>query len=67
MVTVQVSLIPVGGLEADRVQMPGHTVFFGSAKSDLANNILRIGEKSFKLDSLQFNPSDVPPPVPPRV
>lgn len=65
MVTVQLSLIPQGGIEADRVNIPAHLIFFGTGKADIANNTLRIGDKSYILDSLQFNPAEVPPPVPP--
>ena len=64
MVTVQLNLIPQGGTDADRVNIPAHLVMFGTAKADIANNTLRIGDKNYKLDSLRFNPIDVAPPVP---
>jgi len=59
MVTVAFNLIPVGGQEADRVNIPAHLVMFGTAKADIANNLLRIGDKSYILDSLRFNASEV--------
>jgi len=64
MVTAQLNLIPVGGTDADRVNISAHLVMFGTAKADTANNILRIGEKSFLLDSLQLNLTDVVIPIP---
>jgi hypothetical protein len=59
MVTQTISLIPVGGTDADRVSMAAHLVMFGTAKADLANNTLRVGERSFQLDSLQFDSTTV--------
>jgi hypothetical protein len=65
LVTVEVNLIPQGGTDADRVNIPAHLAMFGTAKADIANNTLRIGDKSYMLDSLQFSQTNVSPPPPP--
>ena len=50
---IKISVIPKGG--GDRVVFNAHDVVFGQAKADKTNNALRIGEKAFDLNTLQWD------------
>ena len=56
---VSITLIPTGGLEADRVTLAASDVILGGTKSNKTNNVLKVGEKSYKLDSLLWDIADI--------
>jgi hypothetical protein len=60
---VNIKVIPTGGVEADRVSFSATDFLFGDAVTDKKNNILKKGDKTYKLDSLQWDVTDVAPIV----
>ena len=56
---VNIKVIPTGGAEADRVSFPATDFLFGDAVTDKKNNILKKGDKTYKLDSLQWEVVDI--------
>jgi len=57
---VNVTLIPTGGQEADRVSFPASDILLNGI-TDKKNNILKKGEKTYKLDSLLWDIEDIIP------